>query len=815
MSRDPSPLQYSQSSTNRPYENITDPLQTDRSSPDGPTLRKPSPLGRLKCNLEQLRERHRNVPYAGDNNPRLPTRADFPSHISLQIIPERARKGVAVEHVVVLLHSVGGSELSLKDLALDLYEEQPETIFVLLRGFEAVPSSKTGYHWADSAGEWDNGYLKASETILTEVIKASLISKCGFPAREILIMGHGQGGMAALAVAALWDDVELGGVVSIGGPLPSYIRSDSAKHIKTPVLVMGGSLGNLSSICALDHIKDLFLYVDTCILRGVHDNVPDTEESMKPLLDFLAHRLRREEWYKQAVLSFDGGGIRGYGSLLIIQDLMNKIGDEEKRLDEFDEVKGKTKSSFAPGAYKPMLPDPANETRCEASDTKRLRKSSLFLPCHYFDYAVGTSTGGLISIMLSRLRMTVDDCIREYKTLGQKIFGHPRPLAFGAILWHKFDYRVLERVLQDAITRHSDGSEEYEAEFPSDEDLCRTLVTAYAEHVKTEVPYLFRSYWTRSPNANQSKTKLTARNHGQPPKLPIWKVGRATSAAPKYFPPIKIPRAMGDRTQNYVRFKDGGFGCNNPSEEAYYDIVHKHGDLSKAIGPFISFGTGITPLDLFAEKPGNLPNALANMHAAHKHPARTQHAHDGMTRLSRRDGKVIFPYYRFDGGELLGEVKLDEWKTHHLTRITGKNADPGHVTLERMNVAIAMYLRDEEVQSALTECAKLLVARRRLRARDASRWDRYASASYYECSYEGCQKNRINTAQLFKEHVKRIHYSALADRPLEKAMEESRRCWIYRTDQSTTKSKVPKDNTTSERRLGGSLSGSSTSSSAT
>lgn len=303
MSRDPSPLQYSETSTNRPYEAGTHPLQTDHSSPNGFILRKPSPLGQLKHNFEKLRELHRDVPHAGENIRRLPTRADFPSSISLQIVPEHTRKDV--EHVVVLLHSMGGSELSLKRLALDLNQEHPETSFLLLRGLETVPSSNNGYHWADTAGEWDDGFLKASETILMKVIKASLISKCGFAPRDILIIGHGQGGMAAMAIAALWNDVELGGVVSIEGPLPSYIKSDSTKRIKTPILAIGGSLGYLSSDRALDYIKARFICVDTCILDGVHDNVPDPKkEWTKPLVDFLAHRLRREEWDKQAVLSF-------------------------------------------------------------------------------------------------------------------------------------------------------------------------------------------------------------------------------------------------------------------------------------------------------------------------------------------------------------------------------------------------------------------------------------------------------------------------------------------------------------------------------
>jgi len=87
----------------------------------------------------------------------------------------------------------------------------------------------------------------------------------------------------------------------------------------------------------------------------------------------------------------DGGGIRGYGSLLILQALMNKIGEEET-----------VESSFAPYDYKSTRPrqddiqvnneqslnSPATEV-CASKDY-----SSLFLPCHYFTYIAGTSTGG-------------------------------------------------------------------------------------------------------------------------------------------------------------------------------------------------------------------------------------------------------------------------------------------------------------------------------------------------------------------------------------------------------------------------------------
>jgi hypothetical protein len=87
---------------------------------------------------------------------------------------------------------------------------------------------------------------------------------------------------------------------------------------------------------------------------------------------------------------------------------MNRIGAEEKRLDP------NTKSSFYPCAYKPRSkesePQPKTSvkgTSAEAFDpeactipvptpTAELPDSSLFLPCHYFQYASGTSTGGQV-----------------------------------------------------------------------------------------------------------------------------------------------------------------------------------------------------------------------------------------------------------------------------------------------------------------------------------------------------------------------------------------------------------------------------------
>lgn len=82
---------------------------------------------------------------------------------------------------------------------------------------------------------------------------------------------------------------------------------------------------------------------------------------------------------------------------------MNKIGEEEKRSEPPFE------SSFAPYDYKPMLNSSAGDLDnlegdgVVATATQGLPNSSLFLPCHYFTYAAGTSTGGCVYVGMTRI----------------------------------------------------------------------------------------------------------------------------------------------------------------------------------------------------------------------------------------------------------------------------------------------------------------------------------------------------------------------------------------------------------------------------
>jgi hypothetical protein len=96
----------------------------------------------------------------------------------------------------------------------------------------------------------------------------------------------------------------------------------------------------------------------------------------------------------------DGGGIKGYGSLLILKELMRRVGVYEKHLDS------RTESSFYPGIYKPRVLESEEGSRPQTAGsqqrpivptpTEGLNEGDLFLPCHYFNYIGGTSTGGYV-----------------------------------------------------------------------------------------------------------------------------------------------------------------------------------------------------------------------------------------------------------------------------------------------------------------------------------------------------------------------------------------------------------------------------------
>jgi predicted esterase len=201
-------------------------------------------------------------------------------------------------NVLILLHGLGDTHASFAELGKNL--NLPETCAISLQAPNPIPSLFTGseepaFHWGDDVlfdegkGEIDlDAGFKTSTKVIGSVVDV-LTSKCGYPSRNIIFYGFGQGGMAALAAAAA-ADVEFGGIVSVGGRLPSSVSSSGKS--KTPVLVCGGSRSSQITRSAVDGLKGAFRDVEYVKWEKSEDSMPRSREEMLPIMKFLARRLR-------------------------------------------------------------------------------------------------------------------------------------------------------------------------------------------------------------------------------------------------------------------------------------------------------------------------------------------------------------------------------------------------------------------------------------------------------------------------------------------------------------------------------------------
>jgi predicted esterase len=141
--------------------------------------------------------------------------------------------------------------------------------------------------------DMDTGFKVATRLILGSVIQEGLIGKCGYKAREIIIFGYAQGGMVGLQTAAEHEGEELGGVISIGGPLSlSAPLKPAGKKSRTPVLVCKASRGSAVTDSAVSRMKDAFEFIEIKEWKKNGDGMPSSREEMMPIMQFLARRLK-------------------------------------------------------------------------------------------------------------------------------------------------------------------------------------------------------------------------------------------------------------------------------------------------------------------------------------------------------------------------------------------------------------------------------------------------------------------------------------------------------------------------------------------
>jgi hypothetical protein len=444
-----------------------------------------------------------------------------------------------------------------------------------------------------------------------------------------------------------------------------------------------------------------------------------------------------ENAWDDQILTLDGGGIRGYASLLILQRLMHEISQCEIRLQkEEGPVPGSRRQEF-------------NEDE--------------LLPAHYFDFMYGTSTGGLIAVMLGRLRMTVPQCLEIYREVGNDLFGHRRSvLPLATKYRHKPLEKAVQRIVSEYCKHHPDcGGQDWhpwnanvdddseDAKSPAGsstaswapeprERICQSICLTATHSGQIDEAYLLRSYDHRY-DPLISPVWLNPYNQGAD-KLRIWEVTRATSAAPFYFKMLEANL----EGRGKVGFKDGGIRENNPSYAAYSEHLSLHGeDHEPAL--LLSVGTGRpdTQKDGFASVwPGPFGRApmmkkWADKLAVFKNVLIKYTEGEDRHKMMRTIAKGEHRWYkRLNVINGLENMKLDSWERGSwLDPKTGKKiVVPGGKTLTDMETVTFRYLdRDEKEKGeyaspkiVLQQVAERLVRARRLREThkddDLKRW---------------------------------------------------------------------------------------------
>ncbi|KAH7008703.1 hypothetical protein EDB80DRAFT_751332 [Ilyonectria destructans] len=224
------------------------------------------------------------------------------------------------------------------------------------------------------------------------------------------------------------------------------------------------------------------------------------------------------------LLALDGGGVRGLSSLMILQNLMSTI-------------------------------DPDSPPK----------------PCDYFDMIGGTSTGGLIAIMLGRLRVTIDECITAYTSLSDKVFEKKsHRVKINGQFQGRFDTAALEQAVKQILVDNGHGEDALLQDPPN--TACKVFVCATSKETGDTV--CLTSYRPRGLAHLYDSTK-------------IWQACRATSAATTFFDPI----AIGPFQEQFV---DGALGANNPVYALWNQAQDVWGDqLRGSLRCLVSIGTGV------------------------------------------------------------------------------------------------------------------------------------------------------------------------------------------------------------------------------
>ncbi|KAK3301007.1 uncharacterized protein B0H64DRAFT_352810, partial [Chaetomium fimeti] len=298
------------------------------------------------------------------------------------------------------------------------------------------------------------------------------------------------------------------------------------------------------------------------------------------------------------LLSLDGGGVRGVASLLILHEMMVQIKES-----------------------------------CGLANIPK--------PCEYFHMIGGTSTGGLIAIMLGRLRMSTEEALREYDQCSQKIFSSKNKKWTTAT--EKYKATALREVVEDLVRRRNMG--EYLLDVSLDHDSKGQCFVCVMPAQKIGEPRRLRSF--RSPGTDYDL------------EVKIWEAARATTAASVYFKPMAVK--IGEHATE--EFIDAAIGCNNPVIYLLQEAAAQIGN-GRRLGCLISIGTGTRVVKIGRASTGlrNIGQLLKfgkELIGTLKNTATD--GEDAHRRVQAKLGEHHNAYFRFNVPDVADKVGLDKY----------------------------------------------------------------------------------------------------------------------------------------------------------
>lgn len=88
------------------------------------------------------------------------------------------------------------------------------------------------------------------------------------------------------------------------------------------------------------------------------------------------------------------------------------------------------------------------------------RRHEIPKPCDHFDLIVGTGTGGLIALMLGRLRLDLETCKELYVQMTRRVFQTDKTIAGIPYRSTLFKASKLEEAIKEAVRAHTGGDKE-------------------------------------------------------------------------------------------------------------------------------------------------------------------------------------------------------------------------------------------------------------------------------------------------------------------------------------------------------------------